>query len=214
MNPLAFRVAARAAALRIVALEVGKSTFTEHLKLHHFHGSLQITEMQNAGKRGKKVRELTLIPKTLNDELSDKIVKQAVSSISHMSYDEAKKHLEDILSRSGHENLFKLREQTRRGIDVEPAGTTIDLEKKFPDDTIVSIHASPRDFRVTNSVVIHAEGKAADGYRQDTNYWPRGRQGGIAFYGWLKDNMSKASNMTILELEALWEHLGIQYDSH
>jgi hypothetical protein len=207
-------IAERVASRHLLALDVGRSVFTEHLKLHHFHGSLRITDTQNAGKRGKKVKELTLIPKTLHDELSDKIIKQAVSSILHMNYEQAKSHLEDILKKEGHGNLFALHEQELRGIDVEPRGTTIHLEKEFPDGTIVKIESSPHDFMVVNSAVISAPGKAAHGFRQDTLYSPRSKQDGILFYGWIKDNLSKAANMTILDLTSVWDKLGVRYDYH
>jgi hypothetical protein len=207
-------MAKRVALRHFHALELGRGTFTDHLKLHHFHGSLRITDMQNAGKRGKKVKELTLRPNTLNEDLCDRTIKHAVGSILHMTYDQAKSHLEEILAREGHGTLFKLDEQELRGIDVEPRGTTINLEKKFPDGTIVRITSSPHDFLVTNSAVISAPGKAADGYRQDTLYHPRSKQDGILFYGWLQDNLSKAANMTIQELMAVWDSLGVRYDYH
>lgn len=208
------KLAERVTERYVQALEIGQGVFTDHLKLHHFHGSLRITDLTNAGKRGKKVKELTVIPKTHHDELSDKIIKQAVSSILHMNYEQAKGHLESILQREGHGNLFDLHERELRGIDVEPRGTTIKLEKKFPDGAIVSIESSPHDFRVTNSAVISAPGKPAHGFRQDTSYWPKGKKDGIVFYGWIKDNLSKAANMTIQDLTKVWHELGIQYDSH
>lgn len=208
------KLATRVATRYRVALEVGQGVFTQHLKLHHFHGSLRITDMTNAGKRGKKVRELTVIPKTFADDLSDKIIKQAVSSILHMTYDQAKDHLEDILTREGHENLYSLNERELRGIDVEPMGTKINLEKKFPNGEIVTIESSPHEFLIVDSVLIDAEGKAAHGFRQDTTYWPVAKKDGIAFYGWLKDNLSKAANMKMMELLKVFEQLGLRYNSH
>ena len=208
------QIAQRVAVRHLLSLDVGQGVFTDHLKLHHFHGSLRITDMENAGKRGKKVKELTLIPKTLHDEMSDKIIKQAVQSILHMNYGQAKSHLEDVLTREGHGDLFALHERDLRGIDVEPKGTTIKLEKKFPDGTIVRIESSPHDFMVVNSQVISAPGKAAHGYRQDTLYSPRGKQDGIIFYSWLRENLSKAANMTIQELSKIWDALGVRYSYH
>jgi hypothetical protein len=206
---LARRVAAKFLA---ASLDVGQHAFTEHLKIHRFHGSVRITDMTNAGKRGKKVRELTVMPHTLNDEMADRILKQAVTSILHMNYDQAKSHLEKI--KADHPELMETHERELRGIDVEPPGTTIKLEKKFPDGTIVRIQASPHDFHVTNSTVIEAPGKAAHGYRQDTLYSPVSKKDGILFYGWLKDNISKAANMTMQELTHEWDQLGLRYDYH
>lgn len=199
---------------RKVALDIGRGTFTEHLKLHRFHGSLRITDMENAGKRGKKVRELTVIAKTNDDALEDKILKQAASSILHMKYDQAKSHLESILERDDHGSLFELHEVVYRGVDVEPMGTTLQLEKKFPDGSIVKIESSPHDFMVKSSTPINAPNKPAHGMYQDTSYWPAKKQDGIIFYGWLKDNLAAAGNMTIQDLFKVWADLGVRYNSH
>jgi hypothetical protein len=194
------------------SLEVGQSFFTEHLKLHHFHGSLRITDMTNAGKRGKKVQELTLVPTTVDDTLGEKVIKHAVSTILHLNYDGAKSYLEVILKDEKTGNLFTLHERALRGIDVEPMGTKIELENKFPDGSIVQITASPHEFHVNSKYLFTRVDQAP--FYQDTLYWPRGKQDGILFYGWLKDNLSKAAHMTIQELKDVWHSLGVRYDSH
>lgn len=204
---------ARVAARFVVAtLDVGRGVFTKHLKIHRFHGSVRITDLTNAGKRGKKVRELTVIASTHDEALADKILKQAVGSILDKTYDQAKAALEKVGQE--HENLFALHERELRGIDVEPPGTTLTLEKKFEDGSIVRIQSSPHDFGVTNSQLINAPGKAAHGYRQDTLYSPVSKKDGIIFYGWLKDNLSHAANMTMPELRHAWDQMGVKYDYH
>jgi hypothetical protein len=188
-------------------LEVGRGAMTEHLRLHHFHGSLRITDLTNAGKRGKKVRELVLIPKTLNDEQASAIISQAADAIMHMTYPEAVKYLE-----GRGEGEYSLDERELRGIDVEPPGTKISLEKKFDDGDVVKIDASPHDFMVVSSAVVQLKGKPH--HRQDTLYYPMGRADGIAFYGWLKENVSKAANMTMNEIRKVWDSIGVRYNHH
>jgi hypothetical protein len=193
-------------------LDAGRGVFTEQLKIHRYSESVVVTDMVNAGKRGKKVRELTVLPGYLKADLLDRVLKQAVTSILHMSYDAAKAKLEKISE--DHPGLFTLSENTLRGIDVEPPGTTFNLEKKFPNGEIVRITSSPHEFRVTNSTLIDAANKPAHGFRQDTNYWSRGKESGIVFYTWLKENLSRASNMTLRDLTKTWDSLGIKWDSH
>lgn len=215
----------RVASRYIEALELGRETYTaKGLKFHHWHGSLSITDMANAGKRGKKVRELWIRPNTNDDDRSVAIIQHAVQTTMHMTYDEAKAHLEKVQKEHPMEPgpnhwptarpLFDLREDVHRGVDVEPMGTKINLEKKFPNGTIVKIDSSPYEFRVTNSTVISAPDKPADGMRNDTLYYSKDKIGGGAFYAWLRDNMSKASNMTIQDLQEVWRSLGIKYDFH
>jgi hypothetical protein len=158
------------------------------------------------------VQKLTLIPTTMNDDLSDKVIKHAVSTILHLNYEGAKSYLEGILKDEKTGNLFTLHEKVLRGVDVEPMGTKIELEKEFPDGSVVRITASPHEFHVTNRALFPRENLAP--FYQDTLYWSARKQDGILFYGWLKDNLSKAAHMPIQELKDVWHSLGVQYDSH
>ncbi len=207
----------------VVALDIGQGVFGDHLKIHHFSGSLKITDMDNAGKRGKKVRILSVLPAGSHSaddrQTSEELLKPLVDHILHMTYDQAKKAIEGINKENSdlNEDPFNISEHEVRGIDVEPKGTVIQLQKKFPNGTIVSIKASPHDFQVSNSVVIKGDPenpRPADGHRDDMGYWSRGRESGIVFYGWLKDNVSKAANMTMEELKKVWHELGVKFDSH
>lgn len=211
----------RVASRYLRALDIGRGAFGDHLKIHHFRGSLEITDMANAGKRGKKVRIMNITATGHDDEqTSEELLQPLVSHILHMTYDQAKKAAEEILQ--DNEDLptppFRISEREVRGIDVEPRGTTINLEKKFPDGSSVQLKASPHDFLVTHKWVIKAlddEGKPkpAHGQFHDTHYHSSGRESGIVFYAWLKDNLSKASHMNMQELTKVWDQLGAKWDS-
>jgi hypothetical protein len=192
-------------------LPVGRGTFTQHLKLHHYTGSLRITDLQNAGKRGKKVKQLSVMPRTLDDAAADAVIERVADAITQqdMTYAQAVDYLE-----AAGKDEYQLEEQALRGVDVEPAGVTIQLEKKFDDGSIVRVDASPHDFHVVSSVPIVAPGKAANGYRQDTLYYPKAKADGIAFYAWLKDHVAKAASMTIQDLTKVWDSLDIAYYYH
>lgn len=192
-------------------LERGRGTYTPHLRLHHYTGSLRITDLENAGKRGKKVKQLSVMPKTLNDDQASEIISRVADVI--VQQDLTYPQVVDYLEAAGKDE-YRLEETTLRGIDVEPPGVTIHLEKKFPDGTIVTIKSSGHDFHVTHSAVIRAPGKAADGYRQDTLYWPRAKADGILFYAWLRENVAKAAEMTLPQLEKVWDKLGARVESH
>lgn len=210
MVNLVARVVAR---FRLATLDVGRSMFTEqNLKIHRFNGSVVITDLTNAGKRGKTVKELTLIEGRLDEGLADRVLKQAVSSIMDLAYEPAKKKLEGIAEK--HPGLFSLNERNLRGVDVEPMGTPIELQKKFPDGEVLSLKASPNDFQVRSSKPIHAPNKPAHGMMQDTSYWPRSKKDGQVFYAWVKENLAKAGTMTIVDLMKVWDTLGVKYESH
>lgn len=195
------------------ALEVGRGVFTEeNLKIHRYADHLRITDMTFAGKRGKTVKSLVVSPKYLKEDLAQRVLQQAVKAIEGKNYAQAKAKLEDLTDQ--YPGLMTLTEGSARGVDVEPMGTPIDLEKKFPDGAIISINSTPHEFLVKNSVVMRAPGKPADGFRQDTLYSNRKKQDGVIFYAWAKDNVSKLANMTIHDLTKLWDSLGVGYDYH
>lgn len=209
MSPdLARRVVARYMAAN---LEVGRTIFTEGLRIHRYADNLRITDMVNAGKRGKKVDEMNVGVSLWNDDQKDTILKAITNVIVHDdSYQQAKAHV--VKLQAEHPEI-KFDEISMRGIDVEPMGTTIKLSDKFPNGTILSIQASPHSFQVSNSVPFGGEnGKPS--FRQDTLYWPVKKTDGIIFYGWLKDNISKAAKMDMSELRQTWEALGVRWNSH
>lgn len=189
-------------------LGVGQSFLTDHLKLHRFSDSLRITDLTNAGKRGKKVREMTVQAGTLDSTRSDAVLRRAAEHILDMDYDQAKAAL------TAPSKKLQVHERQLRGIDVEPGATTFKLSKTFPNGTIVSIKSSPHAFQIRHSAVISAPGKVAHGFRQDTLYWSRRKKDGQLFYDWLKTHLHAAGQMSLADLRQLWDELGVQYESH
>ena len=214
-QPVVARVAAR---FLQGAVDVGRSVFTpSNLKVHRYRESVEITDMTNAGKRGKKVEVMHVTVGHMASEMVDVALKNLTTDILHMNYGQVKAHVEKIMHQQKEQNIhdgFRLTEQTLRGIDVEPMGTTIEITNKFADGAYLEIEASPHSFRVKDSAVINAPGKAAHGFHQDTSYWPKKKEDGIAFYGWAKENLSKLNGITILDLRRIWDQLGIRWDSH
>jgi hypothetical protein len=204
---LARRVVSRY--VQALGVPLGKSFFSGDLKIHRYRDQIRVTEMVNAGKRGKKVRELITNPtysykgdeQAWLDRISD-----AISD--YHRYDQVKGFIKDLLV--DYPGEIDLHEVEYRGVDVEPAGTKLSVKT----NTGLVIEASPNDFRVLNRQPLsHSKTKEPIGY-QDTNYWPDKKQDGILFYAWLKDNLSKVNSMTLSDLTELWRTLGVHYDSH
>lgn len=204
-------------------LEVGRTAFSStHLKLHLYTGSLRLTELLNAGKRGKTAREFTVIA---GDAHSSKKLGDLADAFiaSHSTYDEARAYAQSVAAKRN----LSVEERTLRGIDVEPMATKINLRKQFSDGTIVSIEASPNDFHVRESTIsgkareAFMRGEPGDyaGVRQDTGYWPAGtpavqRKSAQKFYAWITAHLVEASNMTVDDLRHVWKRIGVQYNYH
>ena len=205
------RVAAR---FRLSYLEEGRSVFTEeNLKIHRYRDHLRITDMTFAGKRGKTVKTLVVEPEySVKPDLADRVLKQAVTSIVGKNYAQAKAKLDELLDK--YPQLLKLSESTARGVDVEPMGTPIELERKFDDGSSLEIKATPHSFLVNHSAMMRNLHADKPGFKQDTLYSERSKKDGIVFYAWAKDNISKLAKMTIMELRETWDKLGVGYDYH
>lgn len=200
------------------AVEIGRTVFTpQNLKIHRYNDSVEVTDMTNAGKRGKKVQVMHINVGHMAREMANVAMTNLTTEILHMNYGQVKAHVEHIMAKQKAENIydgFRIDEVTQRGIDIEPMGTKLEVVNKFPNGAWLRINASPHEFHVTDSAVISAPNAAADGFHQDTNYWPVKKQDGILFYGWMKDNLSKVHAMTIQDLTQTWHALGVRYNSH
>lgn len=199
-------------------VDIGRSVFTPaNLKIHRYRESVEITDMTNAGKRAKKVQRMHVTVGHMAPEMVNVALKNLTSDIIHMNYAQVKAHVERIITEQKAQNIhdgFRIDESTLRGVDVEPMGTTIEVQNKFPDGAWLRITTSPQNFHVTDSAVISAPGKAADGFHQDTSYWPVKKDDGAVFYVWAKNNLGKLHGMGIQDLIRVWNTLGVRYNSH
>lgn len=207
MESIVRRVTAR---YKTSKLEMGRTFFNENLKIHRYAESVVVTDLTNAGKRGKTCMEMHIGVDSFNrDEINGAIDSIIDDLTKAKTYEDAKKVVQAELVTGN----FQINERALRGVDVEPMGTVINTDKKFPDGSTVRIKASPQSFRVVHSYPLIHPGTGKDtGNRQDTMYYNYKKQDGAAFYAWIKTNLAKAGKMTIQELRDQWDALGIKYD--
>lgn len=194
---------------RTAKLEVGRTFFSGALKIHRFAPNIRVTDMTNAGRRGKKVREMSVspgyVPSTLEEEILDALAEALVRTDT---YEEALDAVHKV--QDAYPGKVDITESVLRGVDVEPVGAKITVKT----NTDLEVTASPQDFQVIHHAPLaHPKTGVAIGF-QDTSYWPRKKQDGAAFYAWLKANLAKVDRMTIQDLRDLWHDLGINYDFH
>lgn len=196
----------------LAELGVGRTFFTGDLKIHRYRDQLQVTDLTNAGRRGKRVPEMTIVPAYTGSEQERQAVLDdlAATLVKCQSYECVQRELHNYVPTG----LVKLDVliANLRGIDVEPAGTTI----KYKTSTGLRVGASPTNFQVMSSLPLaHPKtGEPMSGYTQDTLYWSENKQGAGVFYTWVKENLSKLNSMTIEDLKQLWDSLGVMWDSH
>jgi hypothetical protein len=192
-------------------IEIGRTVFTpQGLKIHRYAESLELHDLTNAAKRGKKVRRAHVLVKSgAGGSAQNKgLISELSCLLTNVSYDGAL----EIVRR--HPLIYQMALDEVRGIDVEPAATKIDLvQAPREDGSWLEITSSPYEFRVM-SAWIHGRTEKSPGIRHDTNYHSEGKKGAGAFYAWLQKNLSRAQRMTIQEFKDLWRSNGIAYDSH
>jgi hypothetical protein len=203
-------------------ITLGETRDQGSIRVHRWADGFEVTELTNAGKRGKKCASLRVVggsyssPHRPADFKGWDAYGESFAMLSSMA--EVKAFLADVLARFP--NSLATHPTEKRGIDVAPGGKgIIRLQKQFPDGTIVEVDAWPHEFLVKNSVVMHAldehgRPRAAHGHRQDTLYHSRNKSGAQRFYAWIEKHMLTAQNMTIADLRRLWDEQGIGWDSH
>ena len=196
-------------------LEVGRTVITRHgLKIHRYYGILEVTETANAGKRGKSVRQVKLYGSSHQSRV-EALLGEASHAILSITFDEARDRLVGVAEASG--GLLKIEDYTLRGVDVEPAGTPVDLHHEFPDGRIVKIHATPNEFRVRDSYLLtpRVGPKKDHELRQDTLHWQAKKKDAQIFYRWIQDgHLKELAGMTFSEIRQVWVQLGVKWDSH
>lgn len=213
---VAARVASRYKAA--LAIDIGRTVEMGSVRIHRYRDVFQITDLTNAGRRGKKVRVMSVgmaYQRGRDEQEWMDLVSKVI--VHHRTYDQVKRYFDSLP-----DGEADVSERMVRGVDVEPGGLTTIKLQTTPDasGSYVVIESKPTDWSVKSVGFIGGrEDKPGTGTRMDTLYWPAGgkrdvAQGAKLFNAWLQDNLSKANRMSILELREVWRQLGIRYDSH
>lgn len=187
----------RIAARSVQALGIGETIEHGTVRIHRFRESFRITDLTNAGKRGKRCRELAVImgygptrPANFDGY---------ANAIQHEhSYDAILRLFKDILV--DFPGGIELHETEERGVDVLPGGfkpIALDLPN-------FSIEVALKDFVIRD--------------KKDTDNLPTcipAAKGGLreipVLYRWVQENQSKMAHLTFGEMEKVLEQLGVKY---
>lgn len=198
------------------AIPLGKTVEVGSVRIHRYAESFHVTDLTNAGKRGKKVRVMSLSPSySFPGKPEEWMERMSKSLLDYRSYDRIKAFIEDILH--DYPGEINLHESEKRGVDVNPGGTEkIELENQFG----LRVTALPDSFLLRSTVLIRpkrpqdpANDSPGDVF-QDTLYYGVSKKDAAVFYNWLKANRSEFAKMSIMDLRKLWDSLGVRYDYH
>lgn len=193
MEDISVRVAARF--ILAEDLNIGETFENEAWRIHRYRPSIKITELANAGKRGKQVRQIDLYDLDYGNLPVEGMAAEMVMLAKRgANFDRM------LQAAKEHEELgAKLQVTTLRGVDVVPGGfKPIKINGKY-----VEIESGYNNFVVRDKV--------------DQNNLPTcipatkgGKKSIFAFYRWVKDNQSAIANMTFRDVLAAMRDNGIE----
>lgn len=183
-------------------IPVGHTVEQGTVRIHRYRDHYAIWDLTNAGKRGKKVTRLNLVPSYHASMEADVMLENWAKTLGHMtSFNEITRLFSDILH--DYPNDFKMDTYEERGVDVMPAGFTPITVK----GDHVEVRVELKDFAVVNT--------------DDQNNLPTcipAMKGGIkeipVFYRWVRDNQSQIKSMTFRDVQKQMEALGLKYHEY
>lgn len=203
MTVLADRIASRFVhTRRLLRADIGVGATHENgtVRIHRFMDTIVVEDITNAGKRGKKVRKMAIIP-THHIKGPDRqgFIDRVTKMIEDYGrYEQIQGRLKDYLS--DYPDDLDIHESEERGVDVMPGG--------FQEITVrgehVMVNVEYKDFLVKN----------LDDSANEPTCIPA-ISGGIkaipVFYRWVKDNQEKIKKMTFREVLQAMSALDVKY---
>ena len=179
-------------------LSVGNTFENEKWRVHRYASSVVITDLTNAGKRGKKCREFAVY------DIDWKRLPISADTIAKTFEDLAKKNaplaaMEKAAKEfEGAGASLSIRDQ--RGVDVTPGGFE---NIKIKGDNVY-IEAEYDTFRIKNLQDTYNEPTCIPALKGGKKDIPQ-------FYRWVKDNEKKIKTMTFSEVLKAMDREGIKY---
>jgi len=188
---------------RKLALDVGRTWDNENWRVHRYADSIKVTDLTNAGKRGKKVQILSVVAKRYRGEGMAGMESLAMEFIMHAKRGASYARMKQVAEEATEAGIADLYEESDRGVDVAPGNFgPISIHGKH-----VYVEVGWKDFSVRDKV--------------DQNNLPTcipAIKGGLkaipVFYRWVDENRAAIENMTFREVTKAMGDLGIQYHEY
>lgn len=213
---MAKRVASRA----MRALALGKTFESDKWRIHRYRDFIDITHLENAGKRGKCDKwslEMNFHGDSLQESLGLEILQAAKKNVSA---DQMEKLLQEQVAEFGSGYSLKLHHTQYKGVDVIPAGFgPMEISTMKIQLTVKMDGFSVRDMSEGREIEV----EDWDGNKKKVMDYPNmptcipssaGKKGLAAFYRWVKDNKSKVKNMSYSDVLDALKDLGIPYHTY
>jgi hypothetical protein len=102
-------------------MNIGETIERDTVRIHRFDGSFRITDLTNAGKRGKKCHVRAVLYGYGPNRLSDLAWEEFATALDAVDSYEASAYVCGVVA-DAHPGGIHIEEHNLRGVDVEPAG--------------------------------------------------------------------------------------------
>lgn len=179
-------------------IAIGETYNAGTVRIHRYANCFFVTDLTNAGKRGKNCRELSIQP-GYGPNRPKSLDGYAKAFADMTSFDEVIRFVKDILV--DYPNGLTLTESEIKGIRVLPTATATPILVEGP---YVKVEVTPLDATVSCLV--------------DTINLPRGYPTSLtakaAFYKWVQANQERAKTMRFREMMSEMITLGISFHDY
>lgn len=190
------------ASSRTAGLSFGQTIENENVRIHRYRPSVEITDLTNAGKRGKRCKVLFVYDLDYTDDAGG-LVEDMVDALSRArNYEQASRIVEKGLTAINAVSRYsaKMDERLVRGVDVSPGGfKPIEIHGQH-----VYVQADFDSFTVRDK----------DDHWNEPTCIPSGSGSKTAvkmFYRWAMDNESLIKRGTFHEVTESMSKAGIRY---
>jgi hypothetical protein len=181
------------------SLGIGDTFENDKWRVHRYAGSLVMTDLTNAGKRGKKVDEIAFYNLDMRTAPSFDLVGEMIGLVkSNASLDKVKKAAEDFKDRG-----YSLEVRVQRGVDVMPGGfkpIRINTDNLYIEAGYDSFTVRDKRDQYNDPTCIPAS--------------KGGKKSIPAFYRWVKDNERKIQSMTYSDVTKAMRDMDLAYHSY
>lgn len=218
MSSSRFRVASRyiaATTQKRVArgLPLGRTFQNEKVRVHRWADFLEVTDLTNAGKKGKTCDRFRTNPvhpfsgdkAEWFDRISGEFLEYSTKSDPYRSMIS---FIKDLIVDFPKE--IRLDEEKVKSYNVEPFGPRFDIDIPLEDGkSSIRVNATPYSAFVVNHHWM------SRGFYQDTSYHADKRKDAVLFYGWMKENSNKVTKFKSMDdFKKVWDSLGANFDYH
>lgn len=194
----------------LVEAAIGQTIENKGVRIHRYASSIRVTDLTNAGRRGKMVDQFALYDLDYTkDRETQKAVEQFARMIDHVKdYKTALKMAKGLVAfgqnRKGNLTTPKISESKLKGVRVAPGG----FKPIVVESPYLSITADSDSFRVRNKEDTYNEGTLTSSFRGKKKTAVK------KFYDWAVKNERRLKSMDFSDVLNALKKNGIDYHQY